>query len=157
MDGLMKALELTAMILGIAASAITVLTIVSKKFRGVIGGLFKKYGRSDELSENIDHIRTMLEKHISDDEDFRRGISEINDIAIEFTKAQCRNIIKNVFYKYKDTKVLPLYEKKTLMSVEDLYIRKMNCNSFASLLLQEMAKWDVDYDSSVPEEEQDNR
>jgi len=79
----------------------------------------------------------------------------MNEINIEFTKAQCRNIIKTIFYTYYDTKVLPLYEKKTLMSVSDLYVGRMNCNSYASLLLDEMSKWEVDYDSRRPEDNVD--
>lgn len=47
---------------------------------------------------------------------------------------------------------MPLHEKKTLMCVEDLYINKTHGNSFAKLLLDEMATWEVDYESAHPEE-----
>ena len=85
---------------------------------------------------------------------FKDSVAATNDIMMEFTRTQCRTIIKNIFYKYNETKILPLYEKKTLMCVEDLYINKTKGNSFARLLLDEMATWTVDYESSHPEEDE---
>lgn len=89
---------------------------------------------------------------MDEDKEFKKAVSATNDIMAEFMRTQCRTIIKNIFYKYDDTKVLPLYEKKTLMSVEDLYVNKLHGNSFAMLMLDEMSHWTIDYESSHPEE-----
>jgi hypothetical protein len=48
--------------------------------------------------------------------------------------------------------VLPLYEKKTLIMIEDLYINRLKGNSFAELLLDEMRDWEIDYSRYHPGE-----
>ncbi|MDR3150003.1 MAG: hypothetical protein LBT88_08370 [Oscillospiraceae bacterium] len=72
---------------------------------------------------------------------FGRRMAEMSDITTEFIKAQCRDIVKNIFYRYNDTKILPLYEKKTLMNISELYVGKLGGNSYAGLLLDEMDAW----------------
>jgi len=149
----MEVVKNIAAILGVCISAASLVTLLSKTGRKALSKLFKKYGKHDKMSGSIAEIKSMLERHIEDEKEFRDNIVKMNEINIEFNKAQCRNIIKTIFYKYNDTKVLPLYEKKTLMNVEDLYINQMNGNSFAALLLEEMSHWTIDYENSYPDEE----
>ena len=150
----MEAVKNIAAILGIILSAASVITLLSKTVRQFILSLFRRYGKTDEVSEDIGEINRLLEQHIKEDKVFKDSVAATNDIMMEFTRTQCRTIIKNIFYKYNETKILPLYEKKTLMCVEDLYINKTKGNSFARLLLDEMATWTVDYESSHPEEDE---
>ena len=149
----MEVVKNIAAVLGVILSATSVLALVSKTVRSAIARLFHKYGNTDEINESITEIKSLLERHIAEEKEFKENITEMNDITMEFTRTQCRNIIKNIFYKYNDTKVLPLYEKKTLKYVEELYIKKLEGNSFASLLLDEMSEWEVDYESTHPDEE----
>lgn len=151
----MEVVKDIAAVIGIILSAASLIALLSKTVRGMISRIFKKYGKPDEVFDSITEIKTMLERHIIDEKEFKDGVIQMNEINIEFTKTQCRNIIKTIFYKYNDTKVLPLYEKKTLMSVEDLYINKLHGNSFAALLLEEMSRWEIDYDSSHADENYD--
>ena len=155
-ERLVKVMEMVkniAAILGLILSFFAVVTLLSKNVRSFLSKIIRKYSNSSESEKTIGEIKQMLEQHIKDDETFKKEIQEVNEITLEFTKTQCRNNIKNIFYKYNDTKCLPLYEKKTLMSIEDLYIGKLHCNSFAGFLLEEMKKWDVDYESEhVPSE-----
>jgi hypothetical protein len=144
----MEMVKNTAAVLGVLISAASVLAIVSKTVRGMISAFFQKYGKTDEVSKSIAEIKLLLEQHIEDDTEFKENIAAMNEISLEFTKAQCRDIIKTMFYKYNNTEILPLYEKKTLMNVEDIYVGRLNGNSFASLLLEEMAGWAIDYESS---------
>ena len=146
--------EYIAAILGAIISAASVITLASKTARRVIAGFFKKYSKSDEVSDSIAEIKELLERHIDENKEFKESVAATNDIMMEFTRTQCRTIIKNIFYKYNDTKVLPLYEKKTLMCVEDLYINRLHGNSFAMLMLDEMSHWTIDYESSHPDEEE---
>lgn len=148
----MEAVKNIAAILGIILSAASVITLLSKTVRQFILSLFRRYGKTDEVYEDIGEIKRLMEQHIKEDKVFKDSVAATNDIMMEFTRTQCRTIIKNIFYKYNETKILPLYEKKTLMCVEDLYINKTNGNSFAKLLLDEMATWEVDYESAHPEE-----
>ena len=151
----MEVVKNIAAVIGVVLSAASLIALLSKTFRSAISKLFKKYGKSDEVSDSIAQIKSMLERHIQDEAEFKEGVTQMNEINIEFTKTQCRNIIKTIFYKYNDTQVLPLYEKKTLMNVEDLYINKLHGNSFAALLLEEMSHWKIDYETSHPGEETD--
>ena len=150
----MEVVKNIAAILGAIISAASVIALASKTTRRMIANFFRKYGKSDEMSDSIAEIKLLLERHIEEDKEFKDNIVAMNEISVEFTKTQCRNIIKTTFYKYNDTKILPLYEKKTLMNIEDLYVNKLNGNSFASLLLDEMSKWEIDYESSHPDEEE---
>ena len=141
-----------ATVLGLITSAVAVIALISKNARECIKKIVRKYSHADESSEDIKEIKEMLIKHIQEDSKFREETRQSNAIALEFTKTSCRNLIKNIFYKYKETEVLPLYEKKTLMNIEELYIDKLHCNSFAKYLLGEMRDWEVDYDSTHAEE-----
>lgn len=143
----MEIIKNIAAILGLILSFFSVITLLSKNVRSFLSKVIRKYSNSSESEETMDEIKKMLKQHIEDDNNFKKEIQEVNTITLEFTKTQCRNNIKNIFYKYNDTKRLPLYEKKTLMSIEDLYIGKLHCNSFAGFLLGEMKKWDVDYEN----------
>jgi len=147
----MEVVKDIAAVLGVILSAASILALVSKTARASIAKVFRKYGEADKVEANTDmiaEIKTLLEKHIEEDKGFKESIVENNEINLEFTRTQCRNIIKNIFYRYNDTKVLPLYEKKTLMSIEELYVKRLQGNSFASLLLDEMREWDVDYENT---------
>ncbi|MDD6022174.1 MAG: hypothetical protein PUB94_05955 [Oscillospiraceae bacterium] len=146
----MEVVKNIAAVLGTIISAASLITLMSKTARQAIAGLFKKYGNSDDMAE----IKQLLERHLEEDKKFKEDISEMNDINMEFTRTQCRTIIKNIFYKYDKTKVLPLYEKKTLMSVKDLYVNRLHGNSFAIMMLDEMDGWEVDYESSHPGEDE---
>lgn len=150
----MEAVKNIAAVLGVILSAASVITLLSKTVRQFILSLFRRYGKTDEVSEDICEIKRLLELHIEEDKVFKDSVAATNDIMMEFTRTQCRTIIKNIFYKYNETKILPLYEKKTLMCVEDLYINKTHGNSFAKLLLDEMSTWTVDYESSHPDEDE---
>ena len=151
----MEVIKNIAAVIGVVLSAASLLTFVSEKARNVaakfFGHIFKKYGNKDSLDTEIANIKELLERHIEEENTFREGVMRMNEINIEFTKTQCRNIIKNIFYKYNDRKILPLYEKKTLMYIDDLYIKTLDGNSFAALLLSEMSNWDIDYDNDCQE------
>lgn len=155
----MEVVKNIAAVLGVILSAASVLALISKTvrqfFSAIFGRLFRKYGKTDQVSEDITEIKALLERHIDEEKEFKEHIKEMNDINMEFTRTQCRNIIKTIFYKYKDTKILPLYEKKTLINVEELYIKRLKGNSFASLLLKEMSDWEVDYESTHSEDGED--
>lgn len=144
-----------AAVLGLIVTFGAVFSLCSKSFRSVISGIFKRYGNDKEMVEikgQIAELKDLLIKQIESTEAYKiqqeiyRKEQEANmEISLEFARTQCRNLVKNIFYEYYDEKVLPLYEKKTLNKIEDLYIGKLHGNSFAHDLLKEMATWQVDY------------
>ena len=59
------------------------------------------------------------------------------------TEKEVVTILRAV-HKYKDSRVLPLYEKKRLMEIQELYITRLHQNHWGKTLLDAMADWDVD-------------
>lgn len=149
----MDTIKNIAAVIGCVSAALGLLGLLSQKFRTFVSSMVKRYSGSDDMHAELDEIKRMLEEHIAADEAFREQSAATDDITIRFCKEFCRNTIKDIFYRYEETKVIPLYEKKTLMSIEDLYIKRMNCNSYASLLLTEMQKWEVDYNRTHYEDD----
>lgn len=145
----MEIVKNIAAILGVILSLSTVITLFSKTVKTWIGNMFKHFGSDNE----IDEIKKMLQKHIDEEREFKAEMKKNNDIAMEFTRTQCRNIIKDMFYKYYDDKKIPLYEWKTLLKVEDLYIKKCLGNSYASELIKIMKTWEIDYSKSQIDED----
>lgn len=141
----METVKNIAAILGVILSSASVLALLSSSVRNGLKRLVFRYGDIDERDDTIQSIKEMLEQHIIDDNKFKERYRSDNDIIMDFVTAQCRNTIKDTFYKYEDTKVLPLYERKNLMFTGDLYVKGLHCNSWAKFLLDEMENWEVDY------------
>lgn len=154
MELAMEIVKNVAAVIGAFLSAATLVTLCSKKAKGVLAEAVKEYGKTEEQSRGLEELKELLEEHIEDDREFKERMKQANDLNVEFVKTQCRTNIKNTFYRYKETRVLPLYEKKNLMNMEHLYIDLMRCNSYASLLLKEMSKWDVDYGEEIAADEE---
>lgn len=142
-----------AAVLGLVLTAASVLALVSKNMRNALSRLIRKHSKANEVEDDIIKTKTMLEAHIQDYETFKQNVRSHDEIMLEYVKTSCRNQIKDIFYRYKETKVLPLYEKKTLMYLEQLYVGALDCNSFAKFMLQEMADWEVDLEEARVEEE----
>ena len=145
-----------AAVVGCVLSCTSLLALIIKPVRkGVIDFIRNKAGRT-ETETQLSEILEMLQKHIEEDKLFRDKMECAMEITTDFTERQCRNIIKNIFYKYKDEKVLPLYEKKTLKDMEELYIKRMRKNHWGQLLIDEMNTWQVDCSSDEMDEIEDS-
>lgn len=134
--------------LGMVTALAAVITAVSKRVRTWVKNLIVKYSGAEERENTTREVKNMLEQHVMEDKIFRDDVTVANNIMMEFVISQCRSLIKDKFYQYEHCKVLPLYEKKTLMNIKELYIDRLHCNSFASLLLSEMETWEVDYEKT---------
>jgi hypothetical protein len=152
----MEHIKNIAAALGAVLSLGSVLALCSKPLRAGLARLVGKYSRTDETHSMILEIKETLHRHVADDNSFRESMAafaehmnEISEITLDFTKSQCKNIIKNIFHRYKGEKRLPLYEKKALLNVGDLFVNKLRCKSYAVLMLREMESWEVDYDSDA--------
>lgn len=106
-----------------------------------------------ELSKNIQEFSKKQDEHLKTYEDKIKNFESLMEIDTEFVRTQCRNIIKNMFYKYCKEEKLPLYEYKTLLKVEELYIVKCHGNSFAGDLIKRMKTWEIDYSNNIELEE----
>lgn len=139
-----------AALVGLIISAITLITLCSKGGRAWISSVFKKESKeiveeNKQQSDDITAIKADVEAILS-----KSGAFE------EFTKQQCRNTIKNIYYKYYAKKKIPLYERKTVDKTYDLYVNKLKGNSYATLLYSEICKWEIDtvtYKDVIQEED----
>ena len=137
----MEIVKNVAAILGAILSLASVITLFCRPIKAWLAQYLSKYKKEqadNERNQQIQDTLARLEKSIKD-------IKEANDITVDYTREQIRGLIKEMFYEYYDEKVLPLYEHKWLLKLEDLYIRRLHGNSFAAELIAEMKKWSVDY------------
>lgn len=137
----METIKNIAAILGAILSLSAVITLFCKPIKAWLAQYLAKYQKEQASSERDKQIQAALARLESSIHD----IKEANDITVDYTREQIRGLIKEMFYEYYDEKVLPLYEHKWLLKLEDLYIRRLHGNSFASELIAEMKKWPVDY------------
>ena len=110
-------------------------------------------GSVEKLTKTIEELSAKQDKHFQMYEDKVQNLEGLMDIDTEFVRTQCRAIIKNMFYKYCKDEKLPLYEYKTLLKVEELYVMKCKGNSFAGDLIKRMKTWEIDYSNIVVLEE----
>ena len=137
----MEIVKNVAAILGAILSLASVITLFCRPIKAWLAQYLSKYQKEqadNDRNQQIQDTLARLEKSIKD-------IKEANDITVDYTREQIRGLIKEMFYEYYDEKVLPLHEHKWLLKLEDLYIRRLHGNSFASELIAEMKKWPVDY------------
>lgn len=154
---MMETIKNIGSIIGLILSCTTLLALCSKTGKDFLISIFKKYNASQDndiqdLKKSIEGLDKKFADHLADFDEFNSQLSATNEVTLEFIKQQCRNIIKNIFYHYYDEKVLPLYEYKTLMAVKEIYIEQLKGNSYASELIKEMEKWEIDYKMAIEEE-----
>lgn len=134
----MEIIKNIAAIVGCILSLITLLTICSKAGRSVIKNIFQRH-TSDLVDENKQQT-----------EDIKCIKGQLSQVLIkmdnleELSKQQCRDTIKEIYYKYNTTKVIPLYERKTADKTYSIYTDVFNGNSYATLLYGEICKWEID-------------
>lgn len=66
------------------------------------------------------------------------------DVVEDFNAEVCRNVIKDIYYKYNKTQKIPLYERKIADSLYKIYSEQFHQNSYGQLLYQEICKWEID-------------
>lgn len=154
----MQIIKDIAAVVGLILSCFTLTTLCSTKLKGVIASMFAKYNKAQyddmkELKRAFAELKDAVDTSIEESRSAIKVLNESSEISIEFTKQQCRNIIKQIFYKYYDEKVLPLYEHKTLMAIEEIYVNKCHGNSYAQEMLKIMSSWEIDYTKSHIDED----
>ena len=167
-----------AAVLGCVVTLSGILSVIFKNvrkfFQKIFSKIFNIYGEKKEIQtlkdyidENIKSLQSSVEKltkviedlsvkqdkHFEMYEDKIQNLEKLMDIDTEFVRTQCRAIIKNMYYKYCKEEKLPLYEYKTLLKVEELYIIKCHGNSFAGDLIKRMKTWEIDSSYMVVEED----
>lgn len=130
---------------------------------GMLSGIFALWGLLSKTGQKL--LTSFVEKQnaaiVKSDEQQSTQIKEILDILItvnerletseEVAKQECRDKIKDIYYKYCDKKVIPLYDRKTADANYKLYTEKLNGNSYAALLYGQITSWEIDPSGHIPE------
>lgn len=130
-------------IFGFIITIFAVVTLLSTNGRKAVKNLFRKNTKALEetncqQTEDIAAIQKSLEL-----------LQFQLDAVQESAKQECRNEIKNIYYKYRFEKRIPFYERKTADVVYQLYSVRFNGNSYASLMYEQICKWEVDVDNDT--------
>lgn len=142
-----------ATVLGCVSVAFGLVCSLSESTREWISQLFAKKQHEEKQDNTLSGLCDKLDNYIKSNEEFKKILLEDMDVQKEFSKDQCRNIIKDIFYRYCDEKKIPLYAYKTANSTFETYSNKLGGNSFICLLWREIQKWEIDYTHSFEEDE----
>lgn len=134
----MEVLKDIAAIIGCILSLISLITICTKSGRAVLKGIIKK-----DTKELYEGTQLGLQK-VELLEDKVDKILNKFELIQEVSKQQCRDTIKNIYYKYCKEKTIPLYERKTADYTYDIYTNGFNANSYVALLYSEICKWEIE-------------
>lgn len=136
--------QFIAAVLGGLVSLTALITFCTKKGRNIINCLFIK--KTKDLREvnnsQTEQIKSMTIQIQSILTILKEMTNQIDNV-IESSKQQCRNVIKVIYYKYCDSKKIPLYERKTADSIYTIYCEKFNGNGYIKLLYSEICKWEI--------------
>ena len=134
----LELVENIAALLGVILSAITLITLCTKGGRAVFKGIFSRQAK-DIIEENKQQEADI--KVISGKlDDVLATTSVLRLVAVQ----QLRDTIKTIYYKYQAEKKIPLYERKTADKTYKIYHEKFKENTYATLLYNEICKWEID-------------
>ena len=132
--------ETVGSVVGVLITLITFFTLITKRpiqaFRNLI--------REESKAANSDLKKELEETNNKIDENNSR-IKEIEDKIKdndETDLAILRNTITHIYYKYRDSKEIPYFEKENVMMLYERYEKKGG-NSFVHTIIDDIAKWKV--------------
>lgn len=134
----MEIVKNIAAILGAILSVISLITICTKAGRDFIKGFFQK--NTKELADAND----TQDKDIKEIKETLKDVLAITSTLRLVAVQQCRDTLKNIYYKYQAEKKIPLYERKTADKTYAIYHDKFQENTYATLLYNEITKWKID-------------
>ena len=134
----MEALKFASTLISTVVALMTFITLVSTRFRTKITGFFK------ERNDRVDEINNTQDERIENIEANLKVISEDNRLVKEFMRQQCRDHIKNVFYRYRNTQVIPYYEWQSMDAAYKIYHDGLKYNHDITCLYEQISKWQID-------------
>lgn len=132
-------------LLGLFLSIASAVGIVAKFQNKHYKKLFDEYSeeirkndkkQTEEITEIKDTLNNLATKV--------DGLEKSSDVVEDFNAEICRNVIKDIYYKYNKTQKIPLYERKMVDSLYKIYSEQFHQNSYGQLLYQEICKWEID-------------
>ena len=106
-------------------------------FKTEVGSLKTEVG---SLKTEVGSLKTEVGNLKTEFDDLKKR----SDVDEGFNAEICRNVIKDIYYKYNKTQKIPLYERKMADSLYKIYSEQFHQNSYGQLLYQEICKWEID-------------
>lgn len=133
-----------ATVIGCITAIVGLVTLISKSVRTKLTSFIVESSDKSGVESQLKKITDMIEQNEKADAAFRNRIEKSLSITLDATVRSLRLEIKDIYTKYKDIKILPIYEKKAILDIQELYIDKLHQNHWGKTLLDEMMTWEVD-------------
>lgn len=131
--------EILKILGGCAGAIVTLITffaLVSKRPRAALRKVIRE--ECEEANKPVREKIDELEKQAK--ERFNK-IDKKNESNDETNLAMLRNTITHIYFKYKDIKKIPHYEKENLISLYERY-EKLHGNHYIKMIVGEMKDWE---------------
>lgn len=136
MKDLIEILKLLGGVAGALTTIIAFLALVSKKpkqwFRKTIRE--EADNANQEIKQQIRELSNNTNFKLTEIEKKMKTVEE-NDIAV------IRNTITHIYFKYKDVKKIPHYEKENVSALYERY-ESLNGNHYIKNIMKEMETWE---------------
>lgn len=139
-----------ASVIGCIMAAIGLLATIFKPIRKGIGNWIKGLAHTTEQQTQLNNMEIKLDGFIETIGELGKRLNRDMNTQREFAKNQCRVTIKDIFYRYCESKIIPIYEFQIASSTYCIYHDEFEGNSFITLLFDEMKTWDIDYTHGCP-------
>lgn len=136
MKDLMEMLKLLGGAAGALTTIIAFIALVSKKPRQ----WFRETIREEANNANLE-IKQQIRQLSEDTNNKLNAIEKKVKTAEENDVAVIRNTITHIYFKYKDTKKIPHYEKENLLALFERY-ESLNGNHYIKNIMKEMEAWE---------------
>lgn len=133
-----------AAVVGCITAVIALAIMIVKPIRTKLAAFIEQNSNRSELEKQLAEIRQMIADNERDAKEFRREMTDSLDITLDGTIRSLRKDIKNIYYKYKNSQVLPLYERKAVLDIQELYVTRLHQNHWGEALIEEMLRWSTD-------------
>ena len=97
-----------------------------------------------EIKNTLNNLTTKVDSLETKVDSLEKRFERRFDVVEDFNAEVCRNVIKDIYYKYNKTQKIPLYERKMADSLYKIYSEQFHQNSYGQLLYQEICKWEID-------------
>ena len=143
-------------VLGLFLSTVSVAGIItkflSKRYDRLFDEHLEEIRKNDkkqaeeitEIKDTLNNLATKVDSLETKVDSLEKRFEKRFDVVEDFNAEICRNVIKDIYYKYNKTQKIPLYERKMADSLYKIYSEQFHQNSYGQLLYQEICKWEID-------------
>ena len=133
--------SLLGLFLSIASAVGIVAKFQNKHYKKLFDEYSEEIRKNDKKqTEEITEIKNTLNNLTTKVDDLEKRF----DVDEDFNAEICRQVIKDIYYKYNKIQKIPLYERKMVDSLYKIYSEQFHQNSYGQLLYQEICKWEID-------------